>query len=277
MIVTIGHTPDSDDAFMFSALTEGRINTRGMKVRLVIKDIETLNRWAMKGRLEATAISFHAYAYVHNIYALLPCGASFGNKYGPILVAKKIQPRKELKKHTIAIPGIRTSAFLLLRIFLGEFPYMELPFDKIPGAVASGKYAAGLLIHEGQLTYKNLGLIKLMDLGQEWQRATNLPLPLGANAVRKDLSPGSIRAISSLLMRSIQWGMKHRKLAMESALQYARSADEALVNTFVRMYVNRYTLSYGQKGIKAVRTMFRMGWEKGVLPELIEPEFLPNR
>jgi len=153
---------------------------------------------------------------------------------------------------------------------------MELPFDKIPGAVASGKYAAGLLIHEGQLTYKNFGLKKIMDLGQEWQRATNLPLPLGANAVRKDLSPGSIRRISSLLMRSIQWGMKHRKLAMKSAMRYARSADESLVNTFVRMYVNRYTLSYGQKGIKAVRTMFRMGWEKGVLPELIEPEFLPD-
>jgi len=259
---------------MFSALTEGRIPFRGLKVRLVIKDIETLNRWAMKGRLEVTALSFHAYAHVHNIYALLPCGASFGNKYGPILVVKKIQPRRELKRHTIAIPGVMTSAFLLLRIFLGEFPYMELPFDEIPEAVASGKYAAGLLIHEGQLTYKNFGLKKLMDLGQEWQRATNLPLPLGANAVRKDLTPGSIRRISSLLIRSIRWGMEHRKLAMESALRYARAADKSLVNTFVRMYVNRYTLSYGQRGIKAVRTMFRMGWEKGVLPEYVDPEVI---
>ena len=174
------------------------------------------------------------------------------------------------------MPGEKTTAFLLLRIFLGHFPYREVPFDEIPEAVSSGKFPAGLLIHEGQLTYKNFGLAKLLDLGQRWNRATHLPLPLGGNAVRKDLDPEVIAKISSLLYESIEWGMNHRNEAMASAMEHARGAKESLVDAFVRMYVNMFTLSYGARGKKAVRTLLRMGWKKGVLPALIEPVFLPD-
>lgn len=276
MTITIGHTPDSDDAFMFSALARGKIDTGGLDVRLVLEDIETLNNWAMEGRLDVTAISFHAYTQIHKKYALLPCGASIGMGYGPILVGRKKMTLQALRKQTIAVPGEKTTAFLLLRIFLGEFPYTVLPFDRIPGAVLSGEFPAGLLIHEGQLTYAQMGLTKLLDLGSRWNRVTHLPLPLGGNAVKKDLGPALIGKIASLLHESIKWGLSNRTEAMISAMEHARGADTSLIDNFVGMYVNMFTLSYGKRGKKAVKTLLRMGWKKGVIPAHIVPEYLPE-
>lgn len=261
---------------MFSGLAQGKVPTGSLRVRLVLKDIETLNRWAAKGRLETTALSFHAYAHVSGIYALLPCGASFGEGYGPVVVGRKKIGLRDLRKKTVAVPGTGTTAFLLLKIFLGEFPFKEVPFHKIPQAVSAGDYAAGLVIHEGQLTYKKFGLVKIMDLGKKWERETRLPLPLGANAVRKNLRMDVIRQVNSLLQKSIRWGFDNRDMAMATAMEQSRGTEEDLVDAFVRMYVNRYTLSYGPMGRKAVKALLRMGYERGHLPALVEPEFLPT-
>ncbi len=272
-LIRVGHSPDPDDAFMFYALAKGRLETRGLQFDHVIRDIETLNRWAFEGRLEVTALSLHAYAYVSDKYTLLPYGASMGNGYGPIVVAKEPFPFETLKVKRIAVPGPLTTAFLTLKIAIGEFPFVEVPFDQILNTVVKGEADAGLLIHEGQLTYHRYGLMKVMDLGRWWYQETGLPLPLGVNALRKDLGPDVAKQISSLLGESIHYALDHREEALDYAMSFARGMERALADRFVGMYVNRYTLGYGREGRKAVERLFRMGVERGVLKSRVQVEF----
>src|ERR1700738_4562974 len=237
--ITVGHSPDPDDAFMFYALDHDKIDTGNLRFRHELQDIETLNRRALKGELEVTAVSIHAYAFLLDKYALLPSGCSMGDRYGPMVVARRKLSLDELKTAKIAVPGTMTTAFLTLRLLLPEgFTYEVLPFDQILDAVAAGKYDAGLIIHEGQLTFQNQGLQLIIDLGVWWQEKTGLPLPLGGNVVRRDLGPEAIREISRLLKESIRYSLDHRKEALAYALQYARDMDVALADRFVGMYVN---------------------------------------
>jgi len=272
-LIRVGHSPDPDDAFMFYALARGRLETGGLQFDHVIRDIETLNRWAFEGRLEVTALSLHAYAYVSDRYSLLPYGASMGNGYGPIVVAKEPFPLETLKAKRIAVPGPLTTAFLTLKIAIGEFPFVEIPFDQILDTVVKGEADAGLLIHEGQLTYHRYGLTKVMDLGRWWYRETGLPLPLGVNAVRKDLGPDVSKQISSLLGESIRYALDHREEALDYAMSFARGMERALADRFVGMYVNRYTLDYGSEGREAVERLFQVGIERGVLRGSVKVEF----
>ncbi len=235
-LIEVGHSPDPDDAFMFYALTTGKLETGGLQFRHVLRDIETLNRWAMEGRLPVTALSLHAYAYVADTYALLPHGASMGRRYGPIVVSPKPLDMDELRREAIAIPGTLTTAFLTLQVCLGEFPYAVLPFEQILGAVAEGRYGAGLVIHEGQLTYPDHGLVKSLDLGVWWHDLTGLPLPLGVNAVRRDLGEATVRHIARLLQASIHYALLHRQEALGYAMGFARGMDRSSMDTFVGMY-----------------------------------------
>ncbi|MFQ5533155.1 MAG: menaquinone biosynthesis family protein, partial [Candidatus Methylomirabilales bacterium] len=232
------------------------------------------NRWAMEGRLPVTALSLHAYAYVADKYALLPHGASMGYGYGPIVVSRRPLDADALKRETIAVPGTLTTAFLALRVCLGDFPHAVLPFDQILGAVAEGRYGAGVIIHEGQLTYGDHGLVKSLDLGTWWRDKTGLPLPLGVNAVRRDLGEARMKQIARLIQASIQYALVHRQEALNYALDFARGMDRASTDTFVGMYVNDLTLAYGQEGRKAVETLLEWGFEKGVLPRRVAPDFV---
>jgi 1,4-dihydroxy-6-naphthoate synthase len=274
-LITVGHSPDPDDAFMFYALAHDKLDTGDLQFRHVLQDIETLNRRALRGELEVTAISIHAYASLLDKYALLPSGCSMGDRYGPMVVARRPMTIEQLGTARIAVPGTLTTAFLTLRLLLpGGFTYEVLPFDHILSAVADGRFDAGLIIHEGQLTFQNQGLHLVVDLGVWWQEKTGLPLPLGGNVVRRDLEPQTMRTISRLLKESIRYSLEHREAALEYALKYARDMDKALADRFVGMYVNDWTLDYGERGRAAVRRLLEEGHRAGVIPNPVHVEFV---
>ncbi len=271
--IRIGHSPDPDDAFMFHGLASGKVPARGYEIVQVLKDIESLNQLALKGEIEVTAVSIHAYAYLADRYALLSCGASMGDGYGPIVVSRAPAAVEDLKSMTIAVPGALTSAVLALRLALGEVTTEVMPFDQILPAVTEGRVEAGLLIHEGQLTYGVRGAHKVLDLGEWWARETGLPLPLGGNAIRKDLGESAIREIGALLRASIEYGLHHRQEALTYALDFGRGIDRGLADRFVGMYVNDYTLDYGAKGREAIEVFLRRGYEAGVVERRVKAEF----
>ena len=271
--ITVAHSPDSDDAFMFYGLASGNVDTGGIIVDQELSDIETLNRAAFEGRYEVTAVSFHAYAHLLDKYALLPHGASMGDKYGPIVVALDGGPLG-VKGRRIAIPGTLTTAYLTLRIYEPEFEYIVVPFDEIGQAVAEGRAEAGLLIHEGQLTYQDEGFRKIVDLGEWWsERTGGLPLPLGGNIIRRDLGPAMIGKVSKLLHDSIAYALSHRAEAVEYALQFGRGLDRARTDTFVGMYVNDLTLSYGERGRRGLERLMNDAFDKGLIPHRVPVEF----
>ena len=275
MLIHLGHSPDPDDAFMFHALANDKIDTGDLRFVHELQDIETLNRRAMRGDLEVSAVSIHAYAYLLDKYALLPTGCSMGDKYGPMVVARRAMSMDDLKKIKIAVPGTMTTAFLTLRLLLpGGFDYDVVAFDQIIPAVESGKYEAGLIIHEGQLTFQNQGLHLVRDLGIWWQEKTGLPLPLGGNVVRRDLGPDLMHRISDYIKQSIRYSLEHRQEALQHALKYARDMDVSLADRFVGMYVNDWTLDYGPRGREAVRRLLDEGHRAGVIPRLAAVEFI---
>ena len=274
MLIRLGHSPDPDDAFMFWALAEDRVDPRGFEFEHVLADIQTLNEWALEGRLEVTAISLHTYPLVQDRYALLPHGASMGSGYGPIVVAPEPLALEELRTVEIAVPGRMTTAFLVLRMVLGDFAYREVPFDRIVDEVRSGRAAAGLLIHEGQLTYEADGLAKCLDLGEWWLLETGLPLPLGVNVARRDLGEDALRTLSEVLRDSIESGLANRREAMRYAMRYGRGLDDSLADRFVGMYVNDFTCDYGEEGRQAVRELLRRGEEIGAYREPVRVEFV---
>ncbi len=265
MRIRIAHSPDSDDAFMFYALTAGKIDTDGFQIEHVLADIETLNREAFKGTYEVSAISFHAYPYVADKYLVLPSGGSVGEGYGPIVVSR--QGLDSLRGKRIAVPGKLTTAYLVLRLYEPDFEEVVMPFDQILSAVQESHVDAGLVIHEGQLSYVDKGLKRIVDLGQWWQEKTGLPLPLGCNVVRKDLGQENIRKIERLMKESIRYALEHREEAMAFARNYARDIKEDMerINRFVGMYVNHRTLDYGEDGRKAVRLLLKLGVERGII------------
>jgi 1,4-dihydroxy-6-naphthoate synthase len=281
---TLGHSPDPDDAFMFYAMAENKINLRGYRFQHQLEDIQTLNERATRGELHISAISIHAYAYVSDRYALLPCGASMGDGYGPIVVGKDPSdfPRDDsddeiqywLRARTIAIPGRMTSAFLALRLYLGEFNHVVLPFDQIFEAIENGQADAGLIIHEGQLTYARAGFSKVLDLGEWWKRETNLPLPLGGNVLRKDIPPPVRRDLLEIMRESIEFGLTHREEAVRHSMPYARDMDTVLAGKFIGMYVNDYTRDYGPTGRAAIRRFLEDGYRAGYLDRALELEFV---
>jgi 1,4-dihydroxy-6-naphthoate synthase len=277
-LLHLGHSPDPDDAFMFYGLAKGLLDTGPYKFEHVLQDIQTLNQRARKGELEITAISIHAYPYVADKYALTSCGSSMGDKYGPMVVTTKPTKIADLKGKTIAIPGELTTAFLALQLCLGKAPQAFRPvkvhFDQIPKFVKDGNADAGLIIHEGQLTYKKLGLHLAVDLGKWWHEQTGLPLPLGGNCIRKDLGKVVCQEVTDILKRSIQYSLDHRKQAVEYALQFGRDLDSKLADNFVAMYVNDWTLDYGPRGREAVSTLLKRGTEAGLVPALKEIEFV---
>lgn len=273
--LSVGHSPDPDDAFMFYALAHNKIPTGNLAFAHELQDIETLNRRCLKQELDISAVSLHAFAYLSDKYALLSSGCSMGDRYGPMVVAKKAYTIEELKSLRIAVPGTLTTAFLSLSLLLGsKFNYEIVPFDQILNAVEQGKVDAGLIIHEGQLTFQNQGLKLVVDLGVWWFEKTGLPLPLGGNVVRKDLGHGIISEASRLIRESIHYGLQHRKEALTYALQYGRDLDQGLADKFVGMYVNDWTVDYGEKGRKAVQMLLTEGHKAGVIPHPIEVEFV---
>ncbi len=278
-IITLGHSPDPDDAFMFYGLARELIPTPGLRFQHVLQDIQTLNERATRGELDVTAISIHAYAYVSDQYALLPSGASMGDGYGPMLVAKQRLSRAEILGRKIAVPGTMTSAFLALQLWLekpaSEFNYQVVPFDQIFQAVRSGAADVGLIIHEGQLTYQNEGLRVCEDLGAWWGRQNGgLPLPLGGNVIHKRFEPALRRTISDILTGSIRFSLDHRAEAVQHALRYARDMGRELADKFVGMYVNHWTLDYGDPGREAIRRFLGQAFEKGLIPRRQELEFV---
>jgi 5,8-dihydroxy-2-naphthoate synthase len=295
---TLGHSPDPDDAFMFYAIAKDKIDLRGYRFEHRLEDIQTLNERAREGELHISAISIHAYAYVADKYALLPCGASMGDGYGPLVIRKRRtsniehrtsngltlerfnaatstdNARESLRSGTIAVPGKMTSAFLALQLFLGEFDFIVVPFDKIFDAVESGRADAGLIIHEGQLTYARSGFEKIVDLGEWWKRKTGLPLPLGGNVVRRDIPPPVRRDISEIIRESIDYGLAHRDEAVAYSLAYARDMDSQLASKFIGMYVNEFTRDYGEIGRTAISKFLSDAHDKGYLDMPIEVEFV---
>jgi 1,4-dihydroxy-6-naphthoate synthase len=270
--IRIGHSPDSDDAFMFYALAKGLIPTDPYEIVHVIEDIETLNQRALAAELEVTAISVHAYAYVAKDYVFMPCGASIGDQYGPLVVSKT--PIDTLAGKRIAIPGKMTTAYLTLSLFQPDFEAETRPFDKILDAVQQDEVDAGLIIHEGQLTYAREGLHKVIDLGEWWYEETGLPLPLGANVIRRNLGTPKIREITALLKQSIQYSLEHRERGLAYAMTYARDMETALADKFVGMYVNDYTLDYGEKGRAGVRELLHRGTIAGIIPHGVDADFV---
>jgi len=266
--VTIGHSPDPDDAFMFYALTAGKVGIPGVRIEHVLEDIESLNRRARTGELEVTAVSFATYLLIADRYRMMDPGASMGKGYGPILVARKPIPREELESRVVAIPGKHTTAALLLRLFVGDPPLIEVAFDKIPAAVLEGQADLGLLIHEGQITHEALGLVKVLDLGEVWQRETDLPLPLGVNVMRRDLGEDLHRRLSQALRDSIAWAHANVDEALEYAMRYGRGIDKETCRRFVLMYVNDLTLALGKDGRAAVERLFGLAQRKGLIPAL---------
>ena len=280
MKITVAHSPDSDDAFMFFGLASGAVKTDGFEVVQVLSDIESLNQAAFEGRYEVTAVSFHAYAHLISRYALLPHGASMGDRYGPLLVSRKpvhVAPhgRADLKGMTIAIPGKLTSAFLTLRLYDPTVETIVVPFDEIGDAVLSGRADAGLLIHEGQLTYASEGLHKIVDLGEWWFDHTNgLPLPLGGNIIRRDLGENTMRQVSKMLHDSIAYALDHREEAVAYAQQFGRGLNKKDTDKFVGMYVNQLTLGYGPRGTAGLKKFFAEAFEKKLIPEPVDVTFV---
>jgi 1,4-dihydroxy-6-naphthoate synthase len=273
MRIHVAHSPDSDDAFMFFALAQGHVDTKGFEFVHVLSDIETLNKAAFDGKYEVTAISIHAYAHLHDRYILLPHGASMGSNYGPVVVASKDGP-DSLDRVRVAVPGLLTTAYLALKLYRPDVDTVVMPFDQIQEAVARGEVAAGLLIHEGQLTYEDEGLKKIIDLGEWWAAQTGgLPLPLGGNVIRRDLGPATIKTVSALLHESISYGLTHRREALDYAMQFGRGLDRAKADRFVGMYVNDLTLSYGDQGRAAVRLLLDRAHEAGIIPHPVTVEF----
>ncbi len=279
-VIRVGHSPDPDDAFMFHALANGKIDTGEFEFRHELVDIETLNRRAFAGELELTAVSVHAYAYLTDKYLLCPCGASMGDRYGPMVVAQGELSLDQLRGLTIAVPGTLTTAYLALRLCLeSDFRHVVVPFDEILDAVAAGHWHdssidAGLIIHEGQLTYADRGFRLAVDLGVWWHDTTGLPLPLGANAIRRDLGPAAIHDVNRLLRETIQYGLEHRAEALDYALRFGRDLDRSKADRFVGMYVNDWTLDFGPRGREAVRRLLAEGFAAGVIPNRVEPEFV---
>jgi 1,4-dihydroxy-6-naphthoate synthase len=272
--IRVGHSPDSDDAFMFYALTHDKLDTGGLRFAHQLEDIETLNKRALNGELEVSAVSIHAFAHLADRYALLASGSSMGDRYGPTLVTREPTTLDELRGQTIAVPGLLTTAYLTLQLCMGkDVPVMVIPFDRILPAVAEGRVKAGLLIHEGQLYYKDRGLHKVVDLGAWWYEQTGLPLPLGGNVVRKDLGTEMVTRIARLLKESIRYALANRKEALDYALGYARGLDPALADRFVGMYVNEWTVDYGPRGREAVRTLLGRAQEAGLVPGPFPVEF----
>ena len=272
--ITVAHSPDADDAFMFYALAKGKIGDPDLEFIHVLEDIQTLNERAFQGVYEVTAVSFHAYAYLTDRYALLSHGASMGDGYGPMVVARESFAPEALHGKCVAVPGPLTTAVLALRLWRPGLEEVVIPFDQIPDAVAERRVDAGLIIHEAQVTYRSLGLHKIVDLGEWWTGETGLPLPLGGNVIRKDLGPDLMRRVSRLLRESIQYGLAHREEALTHAMQYGRDLDRPLADRFVGMYVNQWTLDYGPRGREAVRLLFARGHERGVLSRRAEVEFV---
>ena len=272
--IHVAHSPDSDDAFMFYALAEGKIDTEGLTYVHELQDIESLNQRALRGELEVTAVSIHAYAYLSDRYALLPHGASMGDRYGPRLVARRPMTKADVKGKRVAIPGPLTSAYLALRLYEPEFEAVPVPFDEIESAVLEGRVDAGLLIHEGQLTYADQGLHLVADMGEWWFEETGLPLPLGGNVIRKDLGDDLTRKISRHLHDSIAYGLEHRVGALDHAMRYARGLDRGKADTFVGMYVNAWTLDYGPRGRESVRRFLQRGVDAGIVKRPVTVEFV---
>jgi 1,4-dihydroxy-6-naphthoate synthase len=273
MKILVAHSPDSDDAFMFYGLASGAVASEKYEIGQVLSDIESLNRAAFEGKYEVTAVSFHAYAHLFDKYALLPHGASMGDRYGPIVVTRKGHARA-LDGVKVAIPGTLTTAFLALRLYRPDVQYEVMPFDRIQDAVRDGRAAAGLLIHEGQLTYSDEGLEKVVDLGEWWaDRTGGLPLPLGGNVIRRDLGPEAIREVSRLLHDSIAYALSHRAEAVDYAQQFGRGLDTPRTDRFVGMYVNQLTLDYGDRGRAAVERLFADAYENRLIPKPVPLEF----
>jgi len=272
--VTVAHSPDSDDAFMFYGLATNKLDTGDLVFSHVLKDIQTLNEEAMKGTYDVTAISFHAYAYIADKYILLPHGASIGDNYGPVLVSPVPARPEDISNLRIAVPGTLTSAFLALRIFNPDFKYEVVPFDKIIETVKEGRCDAGLLIHEGQLFYESIGLHKVLDLGEWWHERTALPLPMGGNAIRRNLGLSLMRDISELLRQSIRYSLDNREDALQYAMQFARDMEPDLADRFVAMWVNDLTLDYTERGREAVSRLLSEGFELGIIPKRVSVEFV---
>jgi 1,4-dihydroxy-6-naphthoate synthase len=274
--IHLAHSPDSDDAFMFYALADGQIDTQGISYVHELQDIETLNGRAMRGELDVTAVSIHAYAYLSDKYALLPHGASMGDGYGPMLVSRTPMTRADIENKRIAIPGMMTSAYLALKLYQPNFEPVVVPFDQIEQAVLSGAVDAGLLIHEGQLTYKDDGLHLVADMGAWWMEKTGLPLPLGGNVIRKDMPREVQKKVSRHLRQSIAYGLDHRKSALDHAMRFARGLDRSKADTFVGMYVNDWTLDYGKRGREAIRLFLDEGVRSGVITHPVTVEFVDD-
>lgn len=273
--ISIAHSPDSDDAFMFYGLATNKVRVPGYKFNHTLTDIETLNQKAIKEAFyDVTAISFHAYPYLQDNYALMACGGSVGEGYGPMIVSSRKLSLSQVRKVRIAVPGTLTTAYLALKLFSPEVETAVVPFDKIIPAVAAGEFEAGLIIHEGQLTYANDGLIKLLDLGQWWREQTSLPLPLGGNAIRRSLGTETMLVTTNALRDSIQHALDHREEALTYAMQFARDLDAALANRFVGMYVNERTLNYGDDGKEAIRKLLEMGYDRGFIPHRAHVDFV---
>lgn len=276
-VLTLAHSPDADDAFMFYALAQGHIDSGGLRFEHVLDDIETLNQKALRSTYDVTAVSFHAYAYLHRNYALLRCGSSFGEGYGPLVVARAgagVEPGR-LGGKRLAVPGRLTSAYLLLKLFAPEAQTVNVPFDQIPAAVAQGRADAGVLIHEGQLTYGEAGLERVVDLGAWWQQETKLPVPLGGLAVRRGLEPELIQRIAQVVEGSVRYALAHRRDALEHALEYGRGMSAELGDRFVGMYVNELTLDCRQRGRQAIQRLLDQAFEGGLVPERVRVELLP--
>jgi 1,4-dihydroxy-6-naphthoate synthase len=272
--ITVAHSPDSDDAFMFYALATNKVRVPGLKFSHTLTDIETLNRKAMEGLYDVSAISFHAYPYVQDKYALMPCGGSVGEQYGPMVISPRMVGLEELKTMKIAVPGTMTTAYLALKLFAPKIETAVVPFDRIIPEVLAGKYEAGLIIHEGQLTYERSGLKRILDLGKWWHEQTGLPLPLGGNAIRRELGPELIAQVTRALRDSIQYALDHREPALAYAMQFARDLDPQMADRFVGMYVNNRTLDYGEDGKQAVVKLLDMGYAAGIIPHKPAVEFV---
>ncbi|MGH9510916.1 MAG: menaquinone biosynthesis family protein [Terriglobales bacterium] len=274
--ITVAHSPDSDDAFMFYGLATNKVRAQGLRFAHTLCDIETLNQNARRGQglYDVTAISFHAYPYIQDNYALLPTGGSVGDGYGPMIIANKTYSQSEIKQKRIAVPGTLTTAYLVLRLFAPGIETEVVPFDQIIPEVLEGKYEAGLIIHEGQLTYGKAGLHRIVDLGKWWHKMTGLPLPLGGNAIRRSLGPEVIASVSTALRDSIQYALDHREEALAYAMQFARDLDTQLADKFVGMYVNERTLDYGPDGREAVRRLLDMGHTAGIIPHEARVDFV---
>ncbi len=274
--ITVAHSPDSDDAFMFYGLATNKVRVPGLRFTHTLCDIQTLNQNAMEGDglYDVTAISFHAYPYIQKTYALLPSGGSVGDGYGPMIVATRAFSTDEIKLKKIAVPGTLTTAYLALKLFAPGVETEVVPFDQIIPQVLEGKYEAGLIIHEGQLTYSKSGLHRIVDLGRWWHSVTGLPLPLGGNAIRRSLGPAVIASVATALRDSIQYALDHREEALAYAMQFARDLDPQLADKFVGMYVNERTLDYGSDGREAVRRLLEMGHNAGIIPQRVNVEFV---